>query len=110
MKKSILYFAISFVLQFVWFGLVHPNRGVTLLDMFMFSILFAVMFFLLSEFGSIRRKDKVNDHEARFIHSDDLCIYRPAVSIEPFWSGRYANGYDLCISFSCAHWFRGSIV
>lgn len=58
MKKLILYFAISFVLQFIWFGLVHPNRGVTLLDMFMFSILFAVMFFLLSGFGGIRKRTK----------------------------------------------------
>lgn len=38
MKKLILYFAISFVLQFIWFGLVHPNRGVTLLDMFRYAI------------------------------------------------------------------------
>lgn len=29
---------------------------------------------------------------------------------EPFWRGRYADGCDLCFSFSCSHWFRGSIV
>lgn len=63
MKESISYFAISFVLQWVWFGIVHPNRGVTLLDMFIFSILFAVMFFLFRRFGVIRRKEEVSDHE-----------------------------------------------
>ncbi|APT46188.1 hypothetical protein [Bacillus safensis] len=56
MKKSILYFAISFVLQFVWFGLVHPNRDVTLLDMFMFSILFAVMFFFIERIWRYQKK------------------------------------------------------
>ncbi|MCY7508686.1 hypothetical protein ABES17_13935 [Bacillus safensis] len=56
MKKSILYFAISFVLQFVWFGLVYPNRGVTLLDMFMFSILFAVMFFFIERIWQYQKK------------------------------------------------------
>ena len=45
MKEPILYFAISFFLQLIWFGVVHPDRGVTLLDMLIFSILFAVMFF-----------------------------------------------------------------
>lgn len=56
MKKSILYFAISFVLQFIWFGLVHPNIGVTLLDMFMFSILFAVMFFFIERIWRYQKK------------------------------------------------------
>ncbi|CAM5612002.1 hypothetical protein [Bacillus safensis] len=56
MKQSILYFAISFVLQFIWFGLVHPNRGVTLLDMFMFSILFAVMFFFIERIWRYQKK------------------------------------------------------
>ena len=50
------YFVISFVLQFVWFGLVHPNRGMTLLDMFMFSILFAVMFFFIERIWQYQKK------------------------------------------------------
>ncbi|PAK33059.1 hypothetical protein [Bacillus safensis] len=58
MKKLILYFAISFVLQFVWFGLVHPNSGVTLLDMFMFSILFAVMFFFIERIWQYQKKGR----------------------------------------------------
>ncbi|UYO36026.1 hypothetical protein NF868_02030 [Bacillus zhangzhouensis] len=58
MKKSIQYFAISFVLQFVWFGLVHPNRSVTLLDMFIFSILFAVMFFFIERIWRYQKKEQ----------------------------------------------------
>ncbi|WP_285181305.1 hypothetical protein, partial [Mycobacterium tuberculosis] len=66
--------------------------------------------FLLSGFGSIRRKDEVNDHEARFIHSDYLYIYRSAVNVKPFWGGRYAIGLYLHLPFSWAYWFRVPIV
>ncbi|MCY7540826.1 hypothetical protein [Bacillus pumilus] len=58
MKKLILYFAISFVLQFIWFGLVHPNRGVTLLDMLIFSILFTVMFFFIGRIWRYQKKGR----------------------------------------------------
>ncbi|KMY19323.1 hypothetical protein ABDA29_13275 [Bacillus pumilus] len=58
MKESISYFAISFVLQWVWFGIVHPYRGVTLLDMFIFSILFAVMFFFIQKIWRYQKKGR----------------------------------------------------
>ncbi len=58
MKESISYFAISFVLQWVWFGIVHPNKGVTLLDMFIFSILFAVMFFFIRRIWQYQKKGR----------------------------------------------------
>ncbi|AOC58835.1 MULTISPECIES: hypothetical protein [Bacillus] len=58
MKAFISYFAISFVLQWVWFGIVHPNSGVTLLDMFVFSILFAVMFFFIGRIWHYQKKGR----------------------------------------------------
>ncbi|WMT28722.1 hypothetical protein RE735_16870 [Bacillus aerius] len=58
MKKSIFYFAISFVLQWVWFGVVHPDRGVTLLDMLIFSILFTVMFFFIGRIWRYQKKGR----------------------------------------------------
>ncbi|PCK23102.1 hypothetical protein CEY02_02180 [Bacillus pumilus] len=58
MKESIFYFAVSFILQFVWFGLVHPDKGVTLLDMFIFSILFAVMFFFIRRIWRFQTKER----------------------------------------------------
>ncbi|WP_144495203.1 hypothetical protein [Bacillus pumilus] len=57
MKESISYFAISFILQWVWFGIIHPNKGVTLLDMFIFSILFTVMFFFIRRIWQYQKKD-----------------------------------------------------
>lgn len=56
MKESIFYFAISFVLQWVWYGVVHPDRGVTLLDMLIFSILFTVMFFFIGRIWRYQKK------------------------------------------------------
>ncbi|QQX12841.1 hypothetical protein JKL50_10125 [Bacillus altitudinis] len=58
MKESIFYFAISFVLQWVWFGVVHPDRGVTLLDMLIFSILFTVMFFFIGGIWRYQKKGR----------------------------------------------------
>ncbi|KEP25107.1 MULTISPECIES: hypothetical protein [Bacillus] len=58
MKESILYFAISFVLQLVWFGIVHTDKGVTLLDMLIFSILFAVMFFFIERIWRYQKKGR----------------------------------------------------
>ena len=75
MKESIFYFAISFVLQWVWFGVVHPDRGVTLLDMLIFSILFTVMFFLLAGFGGIRRKGEGSNDEAFPLSVDECSLF-----------------------------------
>ncbi|MCC9089785.1 MULTISPECIES: FeoB-associated Cys-rich membrane protein [Bacillus] len=58
MKEPILYFAVSFVLQLIWFGIVHPDKGVTLLDMLIFSILFAVMFFFIERIWRNQKKGR----------------------------------------------------
>ena len=58
MKEFISYFAVSFVLQWVWFVIVHPGSGVTLLDMLIFSILFAVMFFFIRRIWQYQKRGR----------------------------------------------------
>lgn len=58
MRTFIFYFVASFLLQVIWFGLIHPHKGVTLLDMFMFSILFVALFFLIDRVLPFLKKGK----------------------------------------------------
>lgn len=58
MKESIFSFTVSFIMQFVWYVLVHPDRGVTLVDMFFCSLLFAVMFFFTGRIWRFQKTKK----------------------------------------------------